>query len=97
MPTKIHVLTVKLTTHVPIDPTNSKSREAAGLAVENLIGYAGRIGETVVETKLARIFAPDTAEDDHLGLEGADDDPEPPEPLPDDVAQELADEPPPEP
>ena len=49
MPSKINVLTVSLTVHIPIDPANAKSRETSGRAAEQLIALLPDWPEELIE------------------------------------------------
>ncbi len=61
---KIDVITVKLTCHIPIGPSNRKSLEEAYDTAEGLIAAAGDLGffTTAPELRHNRVAAPEAAE-----------------------------------
>ena len=56
---KINVLTAKLTVHIPLDPGDIDSVLQAADWVERLRAHAASMGETTVETRVARVTAPE--------------------------------------
>ncbi len=57
--TKIHVLTVKLTVHIPVDPGDVMSVQEAANYAEILRGAGEDYGQTTMETRLNRVPAPE--------------------------------------
>ena len=58
---KIHVLTVKLTCHIPVNPGDVMSVQEAANYAEILHGAGEDYGQTTVETRLNRVPAPEPA------------------------------------
>jgi len=57
--TKIHVLTVKLTVHIPVDPGNVTSVQLAASLAEGLRDAGERLGQTTTDWRLNRVPAPE--------------------------------------
>ena len=56
---KIHVLTVKLTCHIPVDPGDFHSVQDAARVATALHAHAAEKGQTSIETRLNRVPAPE--------------------------------------
>ena len=74
---KHHVLTVKLTCHIPVNPGSPDSVKHAALQAKGLQLCGSTVGETTVDWRLARVPAPEPAQ---------------PEPEPEPAADEAHDE-----
>ncbi len=56
---KIDVITVKLTCHIPVNPGDVGSVQNAAGRIERLAATAAALGETIIETRVARVTAPE--------------------------------------
>ena len=56
---KIHVLTVKLTCHIPVNPGSPDSVKRAADQADALRAAGSMVGETIVDWRLNRVAAPE--------------------------------------
>ncbi len=56
---KIHVLTVKLTCHIPVDPGDFHSVQDAARVATAPHAHAAEKGQTTIETRLNRVPTPE--------------------------------------
>ncbi len=56
---KIHVLTVKLTCHIPVDPGNVTSVQLAASLAVGLRETGEKLGQTTLDTRLNRVAVPE--------------------------------------
>ena len=61
--TKIDVLTVKLTVHIPHELGDALSLHRATDAIEGLCRYAADLGETAIDVRVNRVSAPEPAQE----------------------------------